>query len=292
MKNIFFKIMAGAALVTAFASCELNDFPTFDEADSFVAIDKTAIMVDETAGQVIIPVTIASIDPMKTAVTYEVVDSTAKVNKHYKITDESGVLSFDGTTRTQNIVVDIIDSTGVYTGDLVFTVNLLSGGKNLNLGANATCVVKIGDLDHPLAAILGTYKATGFSYFDGVQETWKLTMYKDDEDIKVVWIDGIISGFAGTYPSADFRVYGNVSDDMNTISLPLGQVLPTLYSGTALSLWAFNGSSVSSSGTLEFTCKDGVWTLPDVGLGVGYQTDAGVSLFGLYNPNTISWTKE
>ena len=293
MKTIFFKIMAGAALVTAFASCELNDFPTFDEADSFVAIDKTSILVDETAGQVIIPVTIASVDPMKTAVTYEIVDSTAKVNQHYKITDESGVLSFDGTTRTQNIVVDIIDSTGVYTGDLVFTVNLLSGGKNLNLGANSTCVVKIGDLDHPLAAILGTYKATGFSYFDGVQENWTLTMYKDDKDIKVVWIDGIISALAGTYPSADFRVYGNVSDDMNTISLPLGQVLPTLYSGTALSLWAFNGSSVSSSGTLEFTCKDGVWTLPDVGLGVGYKTDSGsVSLFGLYNPNSISWTKE
>ena len=129
MKNIFFKIMAGAALVTAFASCELNDFPTFDEADSFVAIDKTTIMVNETAGQVVIPVTIASVDPMKTAVTYEIVDSTAKVNKHYKLNSnyESGVLSFDGTTRTQNIVVDIIDSTGVYTGDLVFTVNLLCG---------------------------------------------------------------------------------------------------------------------------------------------------------------------
>lgn len=295
MKNIFFKIMAGAALVTAFASCELNDFPTFDEADSFVAVDKTAIIVDETVGQVIIPVTIASIDPVKTAVTYEIVDSTAKVNKHYRITDDSGVLTFDGTTRTQNIVVDIIDSTGVYTGDLIFSVNLLSAGKTLNLGANTTCIVKIGDLDHPLAAILGSYIATGFSYFDSVQDSWKLTMYKDDNDVKVVWVDGMIPSFAGMYPAADLRVYGNVSDDMNTISFPLGQVLPdaVALTGNPLSLWAFDGSKVYGSGTIDFTLTNGVWVPAEYGLGIGYATETGsVSLYGLYTPGSISWTKE
>ena len=34
MKNTFFKIMAGAAAVTALASCNLNDFPTFNDADA------------------------------------------------------------------------------------------------------------------------------------------------------------------------------------------------------------------------------------------------------------------
>ena len=78
MKNIFFKIMAGAAAISALASCNLNDYPAFNEADSFVAFDKTSFIIDETAGTVSLPITIASIDPVKTAITYEVVDGTAK----------------------------------------------------------------------------------------------------------------------------------------------------------------------------------------------------------------------
>lgn len=292
MKNTF-KILAGAAMLAAFASCELNDFPAFDDADSFVALDKSSVLVDETAGTVTIPVTIASIDPVKTAVTYEVVDGTAKAGENYRMQDESCVLSFDGTARTMEIVIDIVDLSGTYTGDLSFTINLLSGGKTLNLGANSSCTVKISDLDHPLADILGTYGSTGFNYFDGVEEAWTTTLYKDDNDVKVVWIDGIISALAGTYPSADYRVYGNVSEDKETISIPLGQALKSTVNGNAVSLWGFNGSSVNNSGTLEFTLENGVWVLKDIGLGIGYETEDGrVSLYGLYNPNTITWTKK
>lgn len=293
MKNTFFKIMAGAAAFTALASCNLNDCPTFDDADAFVAFDKTGIMVDETAGSVTIPVTIASIAPVKTSVTYEVVDGTAKAGENYSLADESAVLTFDGKTRTQEIVINITNKQGEYTGDLSFTINIISGGKSLNLGANSSCTVKISDLDHPLAALLGDYTATGFSYFDGAEESWTLTMYKDDADINVVWIDGIISAFSGYYPSADFRVYGNVSADKTTISLPLGQVLKTKASGNTLSLWGFNGSSVNSSGNLEFVLENDAWVLKDIGYGVGYATETGsVSLYGLYNPNSIRWIKK
>lgn len=293
MKNIFFKIMAGAAAISALASCNLNDYPAFNDADAFVAFDKTGIIVDETVGTISIPVTIASVDPVKTAVTYEIVEGTAKAGENFTLVDESAVLTFDGTERTKEIVINITDLTGEYTGDLTFTVNLLSGGKTLKLGANSSCSVKIGDLDHPLAAILGAYDAIGYNYFDGVQESWTLTMYKDDKDVAVVWIDGIIPAFAGTYPSADFRVYGKVSEDQQTISIPLGQQLQTPANGNVLSLWSFDGSHVSTSGTLEFTFENGTWTLEGVGLGVGYATDSGnVSLYGLYNPDSISWTKK
>ena len=283
MKNIFFKIMAGAALVTAFASCELNDFPTFDEADSFVAIDKTAIMVDETAGQVIIPVTIASIDPMKTAVTYEVVDSTAKVNKHYKITDESGVLSFDGTTRTQNIVVDIIDSTGVYTGDLVFTVNLLSGGKNLNLGASSTCVVKISDLDHPLADILGEYTVTGEDFAKG-KFSYTMTLTKDDTDINTVWIDYVCPLAIGN-PMA---VYATVSPDHKTISIPCGQQTKA---GLIFVEYTYdNGHYVGTSGSVDMvSTTPGVFTTEQ---GIGMIEGNSLYAGGVVLQGTTVWTKK
>ena len=294
MKNVFFKIMAGAAAITALASCNLNDYPTFQESDSFVAMDKSAIIVDETVGTITIPVTIASIDPIKTAVTYEVVEHTAKLGTDFTLEDDSAVLTFDGKERTKYIVVDIANQTGKYTGDLSFTINLLSAGKTLNLGANASCTVKISDLDHPLGSILGSYTAKANDYFEGgATVTWTLTMYKDDVDTKVVWIDGITAYFAEKYPSADFRVYGNVSADLTTISIPLGQVLPeTAGTSQELSLWGFDGSGVSRSGNLEFTFADGVWTLEGVGLGVGYATASGsVSLYDLYNPDSVSWTK-
>lgn len=291
MKNIF-KILAGAVILTAFASCKLNHLPSFDDADSFVAVDITAIIVDETAGTVTIPVTIASIEPIKTAVTYEVVEGTAKKGVHFDLQDESGVLTFDGKTRTQNIVLNIINKVGEYTGDVSFSVNLLNAGKTVKLGADVSCSVRIGDLDHPLAAILGAYSAKGYSYFDDVEESWTLDMYKDDNDVKVVWIDGIIPLLSGRYPASDYRVYGNVSEDMQTISIPAGQVLKDNISGNTVSLWTFNGSSVSKSGVLEFKYENGAWVLKDVGYGIGYESSAGVSLYGLYNPDSISWTKK
>lgn len=291
MKNIFFKIMAGAALVTAFASCELNDFPAFDEADSFVAIDKTAITVDETAGKVIIPVTIASIDPVKTAVTYEVVDSTAVSNKHYRVTDESCVLAFDGTVRTQNIVVDIIDSVGVYTGDLVFAVNLLSGGKSINLGANATCIVKISDLDHPLASILGEYSCKAED--KSGPASWTMTMSKDPDDVKVVWID-YICPLASKNPGLKFAVYGNVSDDMKTISIPCGQKPGALYAQddpfTFIWFDYDNGYQVDDSGEVVMKSETpGVWTTED---GMGFCSNEYVFNGGMILKGTAVWTKK
>ena len=72
----------------------------------------------------------------------------------------------------------------------------------------------------------------------------------------------------------------------------MGQALKTPANGNTLSLWGFNGSSVSNSGNIEFVLENGAWVLKDVGYGIGYKTESGVSLYGLYNPNTISWTKK
>ncbi len=295
MKNLF-KIFAGAALIASFASCDnLNEVPVFSDKDAFVAMDKGSVIVNEDAGIISIPVTIASADPMKTSVTYAVTDGTAKAGVDYKLVDESAVLLFDGKTRSMNIEIEIIPHTGEdgYTGDLSFTIDILGGGNSLNLGANASCSVKISDLDHPLQSILGEYGAKGFNYFDGVDMSWNLTMYKDDNDINVVWIDGIIAELAGAYPLNDFRVYGNVSEDKKTISIPCGQVLKDKVSGYVVSLWSFDGgNSVSSGGTIEAVFANGVWTI-EAGLGIGFVSDTGgVSLFGLYNPGSITWTKK
>ena len=73
MKNIL-KYIAGVAAVAALAGCNLNPLPTFDESESFVAFDKSAVSVNEDAGTVTLPLTIASLDVVKSNVSYELVD--------------------------------------------------------------------------------------------------------------------------------------------------------------------------------------------------------------------------
>jgi len=289
MKNTL-KYIAGAVAAASLAACNLNPLPTFDDADSFVAFDKTAVSVDEDAGTVTLPLTIASVDAKQTTVAYEFVDDSAKQGVNYEGSDESAVVTFDGEARTGAIVVKIKNISGTYTGDLSFSVKLVSA-TGLKLGANSECKVTISDLDHPLSAILGTYTAAAFDYFDAVDVSWTVTLMKDPKDTKVVWVDGFTSYFAGSYPSKDYRIYGNVSEDLKTITFPCGQELADKVNSNTLSLWSFNGSSLSNSGNITFNATDSGFASED-GIGIGYKNSSGsVSLYDLLNPGVV-WVKK
>lgn len=235
MKKIT-SIIAFAAAVAVLASCNLNKTPVFDPADSFVAFDVTSYNVDENCGQLTIPVTIASIDPVKTTVSYELVDGTAKQGENFSLSDESAVLVFDGKTRTQNIVIDIVDLKGKYTKDLTFQVVLLNA-KGLNLGDSKVCTVKIADLDHPLSDILGSYTVTSDSNWDGVV-TYQGSILKDDNDETACWVIGIAQA---PFNQAAFAVAGTVSEDHSKITIPLGQAFPYSSSYTT-KLYACDGN--------------------------------------------------
>ena len=292
MKNIL-KYIAGVAAVAALAGCNLNPLPTFDESESFVAFDKSAVSVNEDAGTVTLPLTIASLDVVKSNVSYELVDGTAKAGTNYESNDESAVVVFDGESRTGSIVVNIKNIAG-YTGDLSFTVKIVSA-TGLKLGASSACTVTINDLDHPLSAILGEYTATAHDYFDDADVNWTVTLMKDPKDVNVVWVDGFTATFAGYYPSADYRIYGNVTKDeegnITGINFPCGQSLATAVSGRSLSLWSFDGDSVYSSGNIAFTTIANGFATED-GYGIGYKADSGgVSLYDLLNPGIV-WVKK
>lgn len=281
MKNIF-KILAGTAFMTALAACSLNETPVFDDKDAFVAMDRTSIIVNEDAGTVSIPVTIASVNPMKTSVTYEVVDGSAKKGTNYNLTDESAVLLFDGESRTMNIVIDIENRPGKADGDLTFTVNIVGAGNSLNLGANASCSVKISDLDHPLADILGAYTVTAKDFAQG-EVSWTMTLSKDDNDPTMVWIDAVCP-LAANIPMA---VYANVSGDHKTISIPCGQTLETFM---FCEYTYDNGHYVTKTGSVTMTSETpGVFTT-EQGIGIV----EGNSLYGggVILQGTTVWTKK
>lgn len=252
MKNIFKIFTFAVALGAAFSCSKLNETPVFETSKSYAAFDVTSVTVDENVGTVSIPVTIASIDPMSVAVAYTTTDGTAKAGVNYSLNDPSAVLAFDGQTRTMKIVIDIVNLAGEYTGDLSFTVSLVKPG-NIDLGDSSTCTVKISDLDHPLAAILGTYTAAGTENWDGALK-WDVTFAKDDNDISVVWLKNFVN-FGRS-------VYGNVSEDMTTITIPLGQSFAynASYTGKLVGFGPFDGKLYyATEGNIVLTKTGSGW---------------------------------
>lgn len=292
-------IFSGVAAIALLASCDLNQDPQFEDSKSFVSFSTSSISVNEDKGRVSLPVQMATLSPKATSITYTVVEDTSPTaavqGSDYDFSDASGVLTFDGKTLTGTIEIDILPKLGTYTGDKQFTVKL-TNATGLNIGADNECVVKIMDIDHPLADILGTYTVKGTDQFAGaVSYTMHLT--KDPKDVTVVWCDGIcqLASSAG----GKLNVYGNVSEDHSTISFPAGQdsgfdngngnliFCITTYSG---------GYKVSDTGDVVFTkTADGVYTSTS---GMGFVDDKYVYTGGFMlgadtNPSySTVWTKQ
>jgi len=210
-KNI---ILAGAALAVIASCSKMNPRPVFDPADSFAAFNKTSLSATEKAGKVQIPVTISSLEPIQTTVTYSVdtEKSTAVAGTHFNLVDPSAVLSFNGTDRTAYIELEIIPIEGVFTGDKVVVIKL-ENANGIKLGAESVCNFTINDLDHPLSDILGSYTVNGSA---------TITFEKDATDVTLIHIYDIFpatQSFIGSSYKID--VVGQVSSDKSTIVIPL-----------------------------------------------------------------------
>lgn len=270
MKNII-KIAIVALAGSMFAiSCDKNAPKSFDDSNAFVAFDKESVSISEsilkdgqptTYGDTIkIPVTLGSIAGLEASIKFEVVPDTLekdgkkfvpKEGENFSVLTEGGTLKFDADHRTQYITVSGIYFPE-YTGDLSFRI-VLKESSSVNLGCAKACKVVIVDVDHPLAALLGTYTASGADLWDG-PTTWPMTLSKDPDDPHKVWIFdwANLKGNA----SAVGPIYGNVDDDMTVITIPLGQKMDILYKDLpvlCLGLTADLGGMDSGSTTAKIT---------------------------------------
>ena len=163
-----FKLTYGlmAASMLMLASCNLNDYPEFDDADAFLAFTSSTASIGEESGTLEIPVLLTSKSGMTATAEIEVVadeEGTGAI-EGTDFTIENKSLSFSGLEgATQLIKINIVDN-DVFGGNKTFTIRLKEGG-NVKLGAAKTCKVTIQDNEHPLAFILGTYGASADSYF-------------------------------------------------------------------------------------------------------------------------------
>ena len=250
VKYLFAVMTCGAVL----ASCDINKPDIFDDANAFVAFDKASMAVDETysaeGATLKVPVTLASVAGIEESVSFKVVDGTAKQGTHFDCLTTSGVLNFTAEGRTQYIEFEIINYPH-YTGDLSFTIEFVETN-SVAQGAENRCKVTIRDLDHPLAALFGTYTVTGESVWGGTS-SWPVQAYKDPEDDTKVWFLNLVgakNGFESIFDS-----YGIVDADMTTITVPFGQAATLDYykeEGDLL-LLGFDGASGHDVGSTTLT---------------------------------------
>ena len=235
--------LVGAALMS-FTSCS-NDYPTFDDADAFVAMTSSSAYVAETGKTLKVPVMLTSLSGMEKTVEFSLTpDETAGAieGTHYNLVNSSKSLSFTKENPTQYIEFEILDN-DIFEGDVKFTISLTKPD-GLNLGANKTCVVTIEDDEHPLAFILGTFTAKGTSQFDGELE-WTVRIEKDATDLNKVWITGLVDGTTSA-------IYGTVNADKTEISIPLEQqVHPHSSYDILLEAYGWDGSA-------RYSLEDGV----------------------------------
>lgn len=264
MKKIFYLI---SIVVLGFlaASCNLNEFPTFDDNDAFAAFKTSSVTVAENVGTVNIPVHVSSLKGVATTVSYEFVNGSASQGVDFEDASGSGTISFAAGESEKYITVKIIEHPGVFTGDLRFSVKFKSTG-DVKAGVGNSCAVTINDLDHPLSAILGSYSCKTKDAWGGDNE-WTMTFIKDDSDVTKVWIYNIWA--ADSWAGMDTIYYGIVDDDMTTITIPLGQESEYKYSnGKPITLLGFDGESGHDEGNMVVSIKDGGKTLvwdPDFG---------------------------
>ena len=230
---IYFTLLAG---IFAAVSCNKNLPPVFDDANAFVAFDAASASIDEAvvledgsyANQTKIlrlPVTLGSVKGLTETITFVVKDGTAKAGVNFNLKTTSGTLSFDAQNRTQYIDFEILYYDR-YTGDLQFTVEL-NPTEKVAVGAAYICTVTVGDVDHPLADLIGTYVAT--SSGEAYMNPWEMTLYKDNDDDHMVWFFNLFANKG--WAIKDTMFYGNVDDDVTTINIPFGQKSVYKYGG-------------------------------------------------------------
>lgn len=264
MKKIVF-FLSVAALSVAAASCSnLNTEPSFDDKNAFVEFDEGSKIVNESDGEISIPVTLCSLKGIEDVVSYEVKNGTAMAGVDFELVDGKAILNFDSSNRSQDVKIKVIEHKGVYTGDLNFTIIIKSAGTS-GIGMIKKCAVTIQDNDHPLANILGKYTAVAADY-QGSPISWTATLSKDPDDPTIVHIDALCP-FCLDYASwGDWSVVGSVNEEKTEITVADNQATKAWYQtkGDFLTFCTLTDDlNYYLEEDLVFTLQaDGTWTTP------------------------------
>lgn len=266
------KISIASLAVLSLAAC--SHVAQFTGED-FVAINNSSYTVNESVGTLKVGVTAYPQDGNpNTTVSFKVVDNTAKSGADFSVEPASGVLTFAGDS-VQYITIKVVNHAGVYTGDKNFSIQIASTTNDYAFPHYNTCKINIKDEDHPLIDMFGTYTMGGVILTETpayATQTWDMEMSIYDDDPTRVWMDIMVPICSPKYYGSYFKtgtvkVYGVVSEDKNTITIPVPQKTPAcpgdLFNGFGPDdrFWFYkwdddNGIFIEDEGSIVFTKQD------------------------------------
>ncbi len=258
--KLTYALLAMAAL--SLTSCVKNEQPSFDDSNAFVAIQQSTASIAENSEDTLkIPVMLTSLSGIEGSVDFTIVaDSAAAAveGTHYTLLNSAKTLTFSKESPVQYIMIKPIDN-DTFGGDVKMTITL-TNPQGAILGANKTCLVTIGDDEHPLSFILGTFHCVGESGFGGDLD-WELTIEKDANDLNKVWISNLVPG------GSSLSVYAVVNEDKTTLSIPVGQDIHSTssYDCKIRAFYGYNGEEeIAAGGSVTGTIdENGTITIAD-----------------------------
>lgn len=298
MNKLYFKIFAAAGVLFSLVACNHKaEYKT----ESFVAFGSSTVSVSEDAGSIEIPVyayakngdyAFPRADAAKTTVTFEVVPGTAVEGKNYTIEPANGVLTFDGTTSEQKIVVKVVDHDGVIDPAVNFSIRITSASDGFTLGGLREVRVDIQDADNPLAYLYGTYVAKGVADYRGTTKDITLTVSAVDGSMTEVQISGFVPGIDQLKPAA---LTGVVAGELLTIA---SEQKLAAYDGEDILFYAIeeldmNAGRISLGESLVLQIDSEKKTLTArSGWGAMSETADGISLYDAYVTKNVVFTMQ
>lgn len=274
MKTILKSIIAAAA-VAGLAACSDSEYKVVP----FASLDTQAVTVDESETETLvsIPVRVYN-NKTGCTVSYTITDGSAVNGVNFKPLNDSGVLNFEAGTDSLAISFYTTGAPGTFTGDQTFSVKLTDASEGVTLGTFSKCTVTIKDTDHPLSALFGKYTMYALSLNTNENLTyfyWDMNMSPYEGDVTRVWMDNVVMfSFGYKAYTGNCPVYGVVSDDKKTITIPLPQKTTGSLEAFGLGdVWIYahegiNGGYITEGTNVVFTLNEaGEWVTPtDFGL--------------------------
>lgn len=208
-RNIILFVAAAVTLLLA-ASCNRKVEYQYEK---YATLYHSSFTVAENAGELRIPVLVKNTKGADVQVSVKIAEGTAEEGVDYEVVSPAnGILSFSGETDSLDVVIKIMSpNLGEFTGAKDLSVAIASATEGVNVGIINNAVVTIEDLDHPLAAFIGTWTGKMYGYFQ-----------------------------AAEYPGVTFSVYGDpegdpfkdliVTEEINAYFIAVGVITKATYS--------------------------------------------------------------
>ena len=213
-RNIILFVAAAVTLLLA-ASCNRKvDY----QYEKYATLYHSSFTVAENAGELRIPVLVKNTKGADVQVSVKIAEGSAVEGVDYEVVSPAnGILSFSGDTDSLDVVINLLTpALGEFTGAKNFNVSVASATEGVGVGLISNANVLIDDIDHPLAAWIGSWTGELEGFFGNWPKgatTFTVSADPEGDPFSDLIVSGGINPYfvaaAGANPDFSAKVDGN-----------------------------------------------------------------------------------